>query len=120
MTRSIIFTALAAAILAAAGAPAATAAEKNTVKASAAWVGQGRIFQTGVNEAMFLGAWGGVLYVESEEGKLDADRLRRYRKLQSEDRRNTESMAERRARDRSTGRLYKSILADKQREKGGD
>ncbi len=54
-----------------------------------------------------------------DAGALDPDRLRRYRKLQSEDRRNTESLAERRARDRSTGRLYKSILADKQREKGG-
>jgi ribosome biogenesis GTPase len=53
-------------------------------------------------------------------GSLDAGRLRRFRKLLSEDRRNTESLAERRARDRSTGRLYKSILADKQREKGGE
>ena len=53
-----------------------------------------------------------------DAGELDAGRLRRYRKLQSEDRRNTESLAERRARDRSTGRLYKSILADKRREKG--
>ncbi len=51
-------------------------------------------------------------------GELDADRLRRYRKLLSEDRRNTETLAERRARDRSTGRFYKSVLADKQREKG--
>ena len=53
-----------------------------------------------------------------DRGDLDADRLKRFRKLLSEDRRNTESLAERRARDRSTGRLYKSILADKQREKG--
>ena len=52
-----------------------------------------------------------------DAGELDPDRLRRYRKLLSEDRRNTESLAERRARDRSTGRLYKSILADKRREK---
>ena len=72
MKRHILSMALATAIFAAAGAPAALAGEKSTVKASAAWVGQGRIFQTGVNEAMFLGAWGGVLYVESEEGKLDA------------------------------------------------
>jgi hypothetical protein len=64
--------ALATAIFAAAGAPAASAGEKSTVKASAAWVGQGRIFQTGVNDALFLGAFGGVLYVETEQGKLDA------------------------------------------------
>ena len=72
MTRHLIAMALAAAILATAGAPVATAGEKATVKASAAWVGQGRIFQTGMNDAMFLGAFGGVLYVETEEGKLDA------------------------------------------------
>ncbi len=75
MTRHFVSTALAAAIFAAAGAPAATAGEKATVKASAAWVGQGRIFQTGVNDAVFLGAWGGVLYVETDEGKLDAVNL---------------------------------------------
>ena len=72
MKRHILSMALATAVFAAAGAPVASAGEKATVKASAAWVGQGRIFQTGVNQAMFLGAWGGVLYVESEEGKLDA------------------------------------------------
>jgi ribosome biogenesis GTPase len=52
------------------------------------------------------------------DGTLDAERLRRFRKLQAEDLRNTESVAERRARDRRTGKLYKSILADKHREKG--
>lgn len=55
-----------------------------------------------------------------ESAELDADRLKRYRKLLSEDRRNTESLAVRRARDRSTGRLYKSIQAGKRREKGGE
>jgi ribosome biogenesis GTPase len=55
-----------------------------------------------------------------ESGELDADRLKRYRKLLSEDRRNTESLAVRRARDRSTGKLYKSIQAGKRREKGSE
>lgn len=55
-----------------------------------------------------------------ESGDLDADRLRRYRKLLSEDLRNTQSLAERRARDRSTGKLYKSIQAGKRRDKGGE
>lgn len=50
---------------------------------------------------------------------LDADRLRRYRKLQAEDRRNTATLAERRARDKQFGKMYKSILADKRHEKGG-
>ena len=54
-----------------------------------------------------------------EAGDLDAARLRRYLKLQSEDRRNTESLAERRARDKSLGKLYKTVISGKRREKGG-
>ena len=54
-----------------------------------------------------------------EQGTLDATRLRRYRKLQSEDRRNSESIAERRSRDKSFGKMIKSVLTDKQKEKGG-
>ena len=53
------------------------------------------------------------------DGKLDAERLRRYRKLQAEDRRNTETMAERRARDKSFGKMVRNVMADKRREKGG-
>ena len=63
---------------------------------------------------------GCAVLAAAESGDLDPDRLRRYRKLRSEDRRNTETLAQRRARDRSTGRLYKSILTEKRREKGGD
>jgi len=51
---------------------------------------------------------------------LDPERLRRYRKLQSEDRRNTESIAERRSRDKGFGKLIKSVLADKKQHKGGN
>jgi ribosome biogenesis GTPase len=54
-----------------------------------------------------------------ETGELDPDRLRRYRKLQTEDRRNSESIAERRARDKSFGKMVKTVLAGKQNEKGG-
>ncbi len=53
-----------------------------------------------------------------EDGTLDPDRLRRFRKLLSEERRNTETVAERRARDRSLGRFYKSVLSDKHKLKG--
>jgi len=53
------------------------------------------------------------------EGTLDPERLRRYRKLQSEDRRNSESVAERRSRDKSFGKLIKSVLADKRKDKSG-
>ena len=54
-----------------------------------------------------------------DEGLLDPARLMRFRKLLAEDRRNTETVAERRARDRGLGQLYKSILSGKQRLKGG-
>jgi ribosome biogenesis GTPase len=54
-----------------------------------------------------------------ETGTLDADRLRRYRKLLSEDRRNTETIAERRSRDKNFGKMIKSVLAEKQKDKGG-
>ena len=53
-------------------------------------------------------------------GALDQQRLERFRKLQAEDRRNSETVAERRARDRNLGQLYKSILSGKQRLKGGN
>nr|MDJ0751756.1 ribosome small subunit-dependent GTPase A [Woeseiaceae bacterium] len=54
------------------------------------------------------------------EGSLDADRLRRYRKLLSEDRRNSETLAERRSRDKQFGKMIKSVLSDKSKEKGGN
>jgi ribosome biogenesis GTPase len=54
-----------------------------------------------------------------ESGMLEADRLRRYRKLQSEDRRNSETIAERRSRDKKLGKMYKSVLSGKRKEKGG-
>jgi ribosome biogenesis GTPase len=52
-------------------------------------------------------------------GALDPDRLRRYRKLQSEDRRNSETIAERRSRDKNFGKMVKSVLSGKQQEKKG-
>jgi ribosome biogenesis GTPase len=54
-----------------------------------------------------------------DTGVLDQQRLARFRKLLAEDRRNSETVAERRARDRNLGQLYKSILSGKQRFKGG-
>ena len=53
-----------------------------------------------------------------DSGELDAERLRRYRKLQAEDRRNTETIAERRSRDKSLGKMYKNVQADNRRRKG--
>jgi ribosome biogenesis GTPase len=54
-----------------------------------------------------------------ETGMLDVDRLRRYSKLQSEDRRNTETIAERRSRDKNFGKMIKSVLAEKRKDEGG-
>ncbi len=54
-----------------------------------------------------------------ENGMLEPDRLRRYRKLQSEDRRNSETVAERRSRDKVFGKMVKSVQSGKQDEKKG-
>ena len=54
-----------------------------------------------------------------DNDELDADRLRRFRKLKSEDRRNTETVAERRSRDKQFGKMVKSVMAGKKQEKGG-
>ena len=54
----------------------------------------------------------------AERGQIDAERVARWRKLLREDAHNRESLAERRARDKATGKLYKSILGDSQRKKG--
>jgi ribosome biogenesis GTPase len=53
-----------------------------------------------------------------ESGTLDPGRLQRFHKLQAEERRNSETIAERRARDRALGHLYKSVLAQKRRDEG--
>lgn len=46
-------------------------------------------------------------------GDFDAERLARYDKLQREIRFNSETLAERRARIRSTGKMHKTILSDR-------
>ncbi|HNP66024.1 MAG TPA: ribosome small subunit-dependent GTPase A [Woeseiaceae bacterium] len=54
-----------------------------------------------------------------DNGRLDVDRLRRYRKLQAENRRNSESMAERRSRDKHLGKLYKVVQSETRHRKEG-
>jgi ribosome biogenesis GTPase len=49
------------------------------------------------------------------QGRLEAGRLLRWRKLLAEDAYNSESLAERRARDRTFGRLVKSVMKEKSR-----
>jgi ribosome biogenesis GTPase / thiamine phosphate phosphatase len=48
-------------------------------------------------------------------GRLEPERLRRQRKLAAEEARNSESLAERLARDRSFGRMVKGVMRDKRR-----
>ena len=55
-----------------------------------------------------------------DEGTLDPARLERFRKLQREEARNTQTLAERHAHFRSRGKLYKSILREKQERQGGE
>ena len=46
-------------------------------------------------------------------GTLDPDRVKRYEKLQREDRRNSESLAQSRARSQKFGRMAKQTFAEK-------
>lgn len=52
-----------------------------------------------------------------ENDQLDADRLRRFQKLQAENRRNSESIADRRSRDRLLGKFYKDVQAESRHRK---
>ena len=61
---------------------------------------------------------GCAVRIAAEAGRIDADRVTRWRKLVREEAHNRESLAERRARDKSTGRLYKNIISETQRKKG--
>ena len=51
-------------------------------------------------------------------GDVDPERLKRWRKLMSEDQRNSESIAEARARDKGFGRMVKSAMSDKRNRRG--
>jgi hypothetical protein len=62
------------AVLAGSYGPAA-AGEEATVKAFAAWIGDGRTFQTGPKEATFIGDLAGPMFVETEQGIIKTGRL---------------------------------------------
>lgn len=49
-----------------------------------------------------------------DTGAIDADRLRRWKKLAAEDRFNSASLAERRAADRAFGKMAKRVMREKQ------
>ncbi|MGI3183764.1 ribosome small subunit-dependent GTPase A [Nioella aestuarii] len=58
---------------------------------------------------------GCAIHAAIETGQVDPDRLRRWRKLQAEDARNSETLAQARARDKSFGKLVRSVMKDKDR-----
>jgi hypothetical protein len=51
------------------------AAEEATVPAVAAWSGQGWFFPVGPEEAVFMGVFRGIFFVENSRGVLDAARM---------------------------------------------
>lgn len=48
----------------------AQAAEKDTVQAIIPWEAEGRVFQVDTQTMMFLGAFTGIMYIESSQGEL--------------------------------------------------
>jgi hypothetical protein len=46
-------------------------AEKKSLKAVMPWEGDGKVYQIGPETMLFLGAFEGIIYVETSEGKLD-------------------------------------------------
>ena len=50
-------------------------------------------------------------------GNLDADRLNRWRKLVAEEAFNTESLVERRSRDKAFGKMVKRVMKDKKQQR---
>ena len=55
----------------------------------------------------------------SEDGRLDVERLRRFRKLANEERRNSEDLWQRRERERGFGKMIRSKLKEKQGRRDG-
>ena len=48
-----------------------THAEEGTVKILAPWEAEGQVYKVGPAETQFIGEFGGIMYVETGEGKLD-------------------------------------------------
>jgi len=53
----------------------AHSAEEGTIKAFAAWQGEGQMLQTGTNEATFIGTITGTVYVETDKGPIDGGQM---------------------------------------------
>ena len=50
-------------------------AEEGTVTAMSAWQGRGQVFKVGENEALFVGGFGGIMFLENKKGVLDAAKI---------------------------------------------
>jgi hypothetical protein len=50
----------------------AGADQEQTIKAFAAWQGRGQMYETGPDRATFVGAFSGMIFVETDKGPLDA------------------------------------------------
>jgi hypothetical protein len=74
MTRTIVGL-LIGAVVGLAAATHRVHAEEGTVVALSAWQGKGRALDLGGGEALFLGVFGGTLFVENAQGDLHAGRL---------------------------------------------
>ncbi len=61
-----------AAALLLAGTSMAQADFEQTVKAFSAWTGRGQMFQTNEHRSTFVGAFTGMVYIETDKGPLDA------------------------------------------------
>lgn len=70
------------------------------------------------NDCSHEGDAGCAVVAAVESGNLDERRYTSFQKLLAEQARNSQSLAERRDRDRKTGRMYKSIQANKRRRRG--
>jgi len=64
-----------AATLVALVAPPGWAGQEATVKASATWAGQGRFVPTGTGVMYFIGAFSGVMFVDSDQGPLNRAKI---------------------------------------------
>ena len=50
-------------------------AEQGTVRATASWQAEGEFFKVDEKLALFIGAFGGIMFVETKKGALDAAKL---------------------------------------------
>lgn len=71
------------------------------------------------NDCAHEGDAGCAVEAAIESGELDQRRYQSFMKLSREQARNSQSLAERREKDRQRGKMYKSIIGAKQRRRGG-